>query len=42
MRKISLCLEPVMPELSIYDRIKAAADAGYKSSRVLGPFGLRC
>ena len=37
MTKISLCLETVYPELSLDDRIRKAADAGYKSVEFWDP-----
>jgi hydroxypyruvate isomerase len=37
MRKVSLCLEPVLPEFTIYDRIKAAADVGYSAVEFWDP-----
>lgn len=37
MPKISLCIETVFPELMLYDRIKKAADAGYKAVEFWDP-----
>jgi hydroxypyruvate isomerase len=37
MRKISLCIEAVLPDMDFYDRIKAAADAGYKAVEFWDP-----
>jgi hydroxypyruvate isomerase len=37
MPKISLCLETVFPELALHDRVKKAADAGYKAVEFWDP-----
>lgn len=37
MARISLCLETILPEYTIHDRIKAAADAGYKAVEFWDP-----
>lgn len=37
MPKISLCIEPVFPELPIYDRVRKAADAGYQAVELWDP-----
>lgn len=40
MPKISLCIETVFPELPLYDRIKKAADVGYKAVEFWDPSGV--
>ena len=39
MAKVSLCIEPVFPELDFYDRIPAAAEAGCKAIEFWDPAG---
>lgn len=40
MPKISMCLETVLPEFTLYDRVKAAADAGFKAVEFWDPSGV--
>jgi hydroxypyruvate isomerase len=42
MPNISLCLETVFTELPLHDRIKKAADAGYKAVEFWDPSGVDC
>jgi hydroxypyruvate isomerase len=39
MIKFSLCIEPVLPELDFYDRIKAAAELGFDAVEFWDPVG---
>lgn len=39
MAKLSLCIEPVLPEMDFYDRIKAAAELGFDAIEFWDPEG---
>jgi hydroxypyruvate isomerase len=39
MAKLSLCIEPILPELDFYDRIAAAADLGFDAIEFWEPAG---